>query len=253
MRCPSCAKLYQIDVSTIFSTTPHFQCLTCSVQFEFDFPPASGDIIKARRVSETQGTGVAPAEATRRCPKCGAPSPKAAKECNACQVVFEKVERLPNGTLLKTKPSLVSLWKDLLENYTEEDRHQAFLMACKESEALEFAQMKYKEIRTAQGQDEIAQQMLARIEALRTVMTIPSASGADNRAGPTANRPKWLRIAIVAPFAISFVLICWGLMHAGPRNMVGAGIAISLLSYGLITGFWGRSVLLESLNPSNWF
>ena len=48
VRCPSCAKLYQVDVSSIFSTQPHFQCQACPAQFAFEFPPADPANVVAR-------------------------------------------------------------------------------------------------------------------------------------------------------------------------------------------------------------
>lgn len=236
VRCPSCAKLYLIDVTTIFSTSPHFQCLDCPTCFTFDFPPVSADNVKTRPVFATPPVE---AVATRKCPKCGSSSPKTAEECYSCHVIFEKLEGLPLDSGLKTQPSLVRRWKELLNDYGDEEKHQDFLMACRDHDALEFARSKYEHIRRMQGTDEIADSMLARIGALRTVAEETKPAPAETKDGRFA---RWKTAALLSPFAISGLLILWGFTHVAQRNMVGAGIAAGLLSYGIFAGMKSRRV-----------
>lgn len=253
VRCPSCAKLYQIDVSAIFSTSPHFQCVACPTKFTFEFPPADPERIQTRAVEaaaplagasdgQSRSGGSFPV-ATRKCPKCGAESPKTADECYSCHVIFEKLEGLEPG--LKTQPSLVRRWKELLEDYTDEHRHQAFLMACRDLDALDFARAKYEHIRQIQGQDDVADQMLLRITALKEVATVAKMSSPQKSENVEKIQPRWQRAAMAVPFVVAFLLILWGFTHAGQRNMVGAGIAVGLLSYGVITGLGLRLVLKD--------
>lgn len=127
--------------------------------------------------------------------------------------------------------------------------------------------MKYEEIGRLQGKDALGEAMLARIVALEIVgqpakpaeeKPSPAATavkevltatvGADVTAAltkvgsPAPGEPRWLpwvRIAVMIPFVVSFALVLWGFSQGGNRNMVGAGIAIGLLSYGIVTGFLG--------------
>lgn len=254
VRCPSCAKLYQIDVATIFSTSPHFKCLGCPATFTFDFPPASVDDIKTRPVF---AEGAGPEIATRKCPKCGAASPKTAEECYSCHVIFEKLEGLPLDSGVRAQPSLVRRWKELLNDYADLEKHQDFLMACRDLDALDFAESKYEHIRRMQGTDEIADQMLERLSALKAMVPPPVSAaakadadavgfeavpGADERARLFFfTSAQWRQIAFFSPFALSAILILWGFTHAGQRNTVGTGIAIAVLSYGLMYGIRVRT------------
>lgn len=183
-------------------------------------------------------------------------------------MLFDRVEGLPLESGLKVRPSLVRLWRDLLEDYASEERHMSFLSACREQEALPFARMKYEEIGRLQGKDAVAEGMLARIVALEIVgkpegpsaepKTSPAVAavkevlsatvGPDVTAAltkvksPAPGEPSWLpwvRLAVMLPFLISLALVIWGFSQGGNRNMVGAGIAIGVLSYGVVTGFLG--------------
>lgn len=244
VRCPSCAKLYQIDVSSIFSTSPHFQCVSCPTKFTFDFPPDDPEKIQTRAVEAAAPlAAISVAIATRKCPKCGAESPKTADECYSCHVIFEKLEGLEPG--LKAQPSLVRRWKELLEDYGDGERHQSFVMACRDLDALDFARAKYEHIRRVQGQDDVADQMLLRITAMKDMASPAKVSSPEPEPTPLKIPPRWLRAILWAPFVISFFLILWGFSHSGQRNMVGAGIAVALLSYGIITGLGGKLVVKD--------
>lgn len=249
-----------IDVTAIFSTSPHFQCLDCSTRFTFDFPPANPADVRARAVApeaDVPGTGPAAAGdapamskrvsavAKRKCPKCGAESPKTADECYSCHVIFEKLEGLPIDSAIRVQPSLVRRWKELLNDYGDEDLHQSFLMACRDQGALDFARLKYEHIRRMQGQDPVADRMIERIDALTAVAEI-ARKDANAPAAPEGTRDgtgvlartlkRWRMFAFFTPLTISLLMILWGMSHPSARNMIGAGIAVSLLSYGAIAG-----------------
>ncbi|MBX3035206.1 MAG: hypothetical protein KF865_14905 [Bdellovibrionaceae bacterium] len=253
VRCPSCAKLYQVDVTAIFSTSPHFQCMSCPTRFTFDFPPADPLHVVTHAVETQSPASVSPA--TRKCPRCGAESRASAKECSSCQVIFEKLEGLPSDPSLRAQPSLVRRWKELLEDYTNEDKHHDFVMACQQLDALEYARHQYENIRQIQGQDEIATRQLSRLEAMKSVAPPPPVRMPVRKPGDVLAKkepapehvplPQWRKALLAAPFVVSLAMILWGMMHTNHRNMVGSGIAIALLSYGLIVSLRGRLTLRD--------
>lgn len=264
VRCPSCSRLYQIDVRGVFTSEPHFQCLSCPTTFTFDFPPLDPARIATRAVVSRSS---ASAEPVRACVRCGALSPRSSAECLSCHVLFDRVEGLPQDPALKVRPSLVRLWRELLEDYASDKKHMAFLTACREQDALAFARMKYEEIGRLQGKDPVAENMIGRIDALETVDRTERAVAAEETPATVAREalaatvgpefaslltgasskhavPEpgwffWVRVGITVPFAVAFMLVVWGFSQGGHRNMVGAGIAIALLSYGVVNGFLG--------------
>jgi hypothetical protein len=185
-------------------------------------------------------------------------------------VIFERLEGLPDDPAMKAQPSLVRRWKELLEDYANDFKHGEFLMACHDLDALNFARHKYEQIRQMQGQDEIADRMIARVDALQRIEE-PTGSVSQPKATeskyeprvrtkpsvdilslqknePKAEPPKWMRFVLMAPFAISFLLILLGVVLSGQRNMIGTGIAVALLSYGLITGLRGPLKMKDFLS-----
>lgn len=150
-------------------------------------------------------------------------------------MIFEKVEGLPADRSLKAQPSLVRRWKDVLEDYSNEDLHREFLMACQSREALSYARHQYREIKTLQGEDEIADRMLAQVEALGSVKRSLKDMRKTEAAAPVAT--TWMRLKaflIFVPYVVGFLLVLFGLSPMGPRNMIGVGMAVLLLSYGLL-------------------
>ena len=133
-------------------------------------------------------------------------------------------------------------------------------MACRDLDALDFARLKYEHIRRMQGEDPIADRMIERVDALKAVaedarktgvVSTPSAvaiGGAGTGSGSAAEIggalgaffefvKRWRTPLFFTPLGISMVLIVWGMSHASARNMIGTGIAISLLFYGVAMGF----------------
>lgn len=226
VRCPSCAKLYQVDVSSIFSTQPHFQCQACPAQFAFEFPPADPANVVARVVEVTPAP--LPVE-IKKCPRCAFDNPKASVECRSCGVVFERLETLPSG--MKTQPSLVALWKELVQDFGDEEKHHGFIAACQNAQAIEYARLKYQEILKLQGRDELTETMLARLTTAAGVHL--ETQEATPPAWPAWVK-RWETWAWTVPMIVAFSMVAWGFTHAGQRNTVGAGIAVAVLAIGIL-------------------
>ncbi|MGZ3774212.1 MAG: hypothetical protein ACXVCY_03855 [Pseudobdellovibrionaceae bacterium] len=255
IRCPSCAKLYEVMSEEIQSETPLFQCICCETRFGFEYPPTDPQNVKCFSVANSaqnpnaaqhQENAVnAQTQDMKSCPKCGALNTRAARECYSCHIIFERLEGLPKDPSLKAQPSLVRKWKNLLENFENEKLHDEFIRSCHELDALRFATMKYEEIKSAQGGDPKCEQMLARIGSL-TLVSLTQKSNIANNAETI--KSKWQKYLYWGPFSLSAVLILLGMVNLGHRNLIGAGVALAFMAAGLIVMIKGKISLSDFLD-----
>ena len=276
VRCPHCAKLYEVESEDILSDTPVFQCISCDSHFGFEYPPANpeqvaaflistksvdaptpalqasvshgagGDLLKMQ--AELFNKAVEPSADTemKSCPKCGALNGRRALECYSCHVIFERLEGLPQDTSLRAQPSLVRKWKNLLENFENSDLHDEFIRSCHELDALRFASMKYEELKTAQGGDALCDQMIAKINSLMMVGLAqkPTASSQANKHA----RPKWFKWLFWGPYTTAALMILWGMLSLGHRNLIGVGMALLCMTTGVIYMVRGRVSLSDFMD-----
>ncbi|WP_413584758.1 hypothetical protein [Bdellovibrio sp. HCB274] len=275
VRCPGCAKLYEVASDDIHSETPVFQCISCENRFGFEYPPVDPANVFAFLVSNPGMAAVSDAQQKqitteeilesitkpaveptseqvknqdmKSCPKCGALNGRRAHECYSCHVLFERLEGLPQDASLRAQPSLVRKWKNVLDNFEDESLHEAFVKSCAELDALRFAIMKYEEIKTAQGGDALCDQMIARINSMMMVGISQKPTTRVNNPAH-ANRPKWMKWIYIGPFALSALLVLWGLLNLGNRNLVGVGVALACMSAGLIIMIRGRLSLSDFMD-----
>ncbi|WP_413569908.1 hypothetical protein ACLWBD_05505 [Bdellovibrio sp. HCB117] len=266
IRCPSCAKLYEVSCDDIHSETPLFQCISCETRFSFEYPPTDLQNVACFAVSMTATEApkeeeVAPAAAAQQhlgetysvepgthemksCPKCGALNGRRAKECYSCHVLFERLEGLPKDPSLKAQPSLVRKWKNLVENFENEQLHDEFIRACHELDALRFATLKYEELKAAQGGDPQCDQMIARINSLMMVGLSQKPVATVGKVQAAA-RPKWQKYMYWGPFGLSAFLILLGMINLGHRNLIGVGVALAFMSAGLMIMIRGKISLSD--------
>lgn len=262
IRCPSCAKLYEVESEDIHSETPLFQCISCDSRFSFEYPPEDPQNVLCFVVPMTV-TAPAPTEELsvaqhqearpepgasemKSCPKCGALNGRRSKECYSCHVLFEKLEGLPKDPSLKAQPSLVRKWKNLVENFENEDLHDEFIRACHQLDALRFATLKYEELKAAQGGDPQCDQMIARINSL--MMVGLSQKPVAGKTTDTPARPKWQKYLYWGPFAVSALLILLGIVNLGHRNLIGTGVALAFMAAGLIVMIRGKISLSDFID-----
>jgi hypothetical protein len=245
IRCPACAKLYEVGSSDIQTELPLFQCCSCQCHFGFEYPPKDPsqilcfpvDIQKAtRRGSSVESVNAQRQELTKPCPKCGALSSRKSKECYSCHILFERVDGLPKDISLKAQPSLVKKWKNLIERIEDEKLHDEFILSCHQLDALRFAAFKYEELKSAQGGDPLCDRMLARINALLLVNL--SQKPLSNL--PENKKSKWQKYLFWGPFGLSALLILLGMVNLGHRNLIGVGVALSFMTAGLIVMIRGK-------------
>jgi uncharacterized C2H2 Zn-finger protein len=275
LRCPSCSKLYEVSEGDISSHTPQFDCVSCATRFGFEYPVANYNQVATFIVSQGPSSQSAEMEdartfqqeleaqsfaalqqeiensadkvSTKSCPKCGAINEKKTDECYSCHVIFARLEQLPLDPTLKAQPSLVRKWKNLILNFDNKDLHDEFLNSCHQLDALRFAILKYEELKSAQGgTDELCERMIFKAHGLLQV-TLSGKSEGDLRfqKTPEAPRQKWHKYVLWVPLSIGIVMMTMGFFSLGMRNLVGAGVAVILLTFGLILFWKGRISLSD--------
>ncbi len=253
LRCPLCAKLYEVCVADIKSHLPQFDCVSCSTRFSFQYPVTN--LQEIQTFTLVKNSVDREKQNLSACPKCGALNAKngnkfgskGTEECYACHVILSRLEDLPLDPTLKAQPSLVRKWKNLMLNFDNRDLHEDFLNSCYQLDALRFAILKYEELKSAQGgTDEISQGMLLKAQGLLQVVLSRKAEGdLSFQQRPAAPRQIWHKYILWAPVCVSILMISIGSFSLGLRNLVGAGVAMILLTFGLILFWKGRISLSD--------
>lgn len=241
MRCPSCAKLYEVEEKDIHSSEPQFQCVACQTRFTFSYPPIDFRNI-ACRICDAEGQDAFDdmMKSQRSCPKCGALSPREAEECYSCHVIFSRLDGLPQDPALRAQPSLVRKWKAVVDDFENEKAHEDFIESCQRLEALNFAVSKYIDMKQALGGDEVCEQRLRQLQALQDLALRQSVQPAASRPAAPAVVYNLKSILVYLIYGVSLFLIVWGASSLGHRNLVGLGVALACLETGVLLTVRGR-------------
>ena len=249
VRCPKCYQPYKIFASDIKESRPKFQCKSCESRFWLPFPealnrseqigfPVSWLGVKAED-SQHQDKLIAADEQLDRpfektCPNCKKRHAIDLKECPHCGVIAKKAEDFEKFKIdgVQSTAKMRELWKNIHDNFENEDGHLEFLMEAERERCLEYASVKYSEIEEAMGPDPIVEKMKSRISALKGQVGVVRPR-VESRVKKTV-KPKrtWIRfsnfILLVA------VVVCGvGMSIPGGQNMVGVGAAIAFFSLAL--------------------
>ncbi len=240
--CPSCSKSYRIDTRDIRSSEPHFECMACLCTFGFPFPVQNPMKVVARLLKPSRqplDEQKAKAIDVKTCRKCSALNAKGSKECRGCGAIFAQLEGLPMDSKIGALPSLVRAWKDLMQDYDNLKKHVAFVDRCEDLQAIPYALKKYKDLKEAQPQDQIASEMVHRVLARRFARQAEAL-----REHPSVQlmvrQVNWKRIRKLAPWLASGCLIAAGLTHPAFKNLAGVGASLLFISLGLLLFFKGR-------------
>lgn len=249
-RCPTCSKLYESDVKSIKSTSPHFDCLVCGDTFSFQFPVK--DLNQIQTFSVGKG-GPASQRLTKECPKCGALNQNAATECYSCQIVFRQYELLKNETYPQAVPSLVALWKEFLNDFENFEKRQKWLESCRNLKQLDYAETKLHSLKRVLGDSLICDEALKQVSEMKKadLIAVITPSATISKGG----FKKWQfflkdillqrRNLFLGPVLFSLILIMVGLLQAQHRNMVGLAVALLMLHFGLILTIRGKISLSD--------
>lgn len=255
VRCPECRKLYSIELSSVHSANPVFECIACKAQFSFsrDQNPLGGfataRIVRAAELDEIPLRKPEMQGIFRVCPQCAQRNPRGRTECMHCGIIFEKAELVQAHKDTKTTPALVRTYKDLLKDYENWSKHLSFVDQCEELQALPFALKKYQQLKKAQPNDQIAKKMWESIgfrmvnsAVSKSVSKTVSKTVAQAQSqypgfftfwGDVYGQIPWLRLRKLSPLIVSAGFIVIGMSSSGLRNLVGMGAAILFLFIGI--------------------
>ena len=245
-RCPQCFKLYCTEADDVQSAQPQFECQVCHAEFAFDFPPENPKSVLTRSLSLPQVGKLAEvtvqSEAETQpeltvCPKCATPNPRPQAECYKCGVILAKAKQLTAG-----RPSLMRMWQELMQDYTNITKHMAFVNRCEDLQALPFALKRYQSLKEVQPQDSLATQMLNSV-LVRSLSAQTRTWVAHPKFASTRELLKsipWHNLLRSSPLAFGSVMILVGLLDRGHRNMLGGGVTLLVLTLGFVAFLKGR-------------
>ncbi len=248
-RCPQCLKLYKVDRNQIFSNQPEFNCTKCYCRFAFDYHHGIRDV-QTRTLTLPQVGKLNRVQHAKKktqemiaCPKCQTMNPRTSAECFKCGVIMEKAEVIAKEKKVKALPSLMKLWQELLNDYTNIRKHVEFVDRCEDLHALPFALKKYKDLRETQPHDSMATQMFDSV-----IMRALSSQAQKYKKIPLIkkiNDLPWANIFRTSPLAIGGGLVVAGLLNYEARNLAGAGVALLVLTLGFAYLLFGRVRLAD--------
>lgn len=166
----------------------------------------------------------------RECPRCGVMNAASLNECARCGIIFDRYletneAQVQEELALGGTRELALLWDKVLEDYEDRIRHDRFLNACRDANALSYSSKKYSQILVAAPQDDIARLMRNRIVAMISVR-------AESSKLPIRLSFRIPKLNSLALFG-GTVLFVWGLAMPQLKNIMEIGLSLMLLSIGV--------------------
>lgn len=261
MRCPNCQKLYSVQSQVMLSASLplQFQCQSCQTRFEtpvLEMRDLYNETLTTYEITPLVPTAafrapVKPPEVTTRevtvhpiaeaaCPKCRGMNAASATECKHCGIVFEKyakTARAEKNEELGVRRELADLWTAILDDYSNQEKHDRFVEECYKSNALPFAAQKYSRILGAAPNEDIAKAMRRRIIGLSSFKTETATAASVRKeaaeADVAANFFRYLKVSHIV-FMVGGALIAAGFLLPASRDLVGLGLAMILLAIGVV-------------------
>jgi hypothetical protein len=244
-RCPSCQKLYSVDPHLIKSSRPQFECLSCQVQFFFDFPFAGVletpvTVVEPEKMREELPSQLANLGMNRsfletptpqdvvidkECPKCGTLNRPETQECKSCKIVFQKyVEWKKEGEQwLHLNRQMSEAWRLVMDDYDNPTAHTEFFERCLEAGELPVAARRYQRILNVNPSDEIALKMRERITEFVE---------APLKSSPHVHLPSWRSALFSFVILVGTLLAVTGFSVDWARNLIGVGVSLILTAIG---------------------
>lgn len=161
----------------------------------------------------------------KSCPKCGYAANIEAPECAKCGIVFGKFidqEAQPDAQVLGNKV-LVDMWKNILENYENQQLHDAFIQTALQYKKLNFASQQYRKMMEINPLDETAKQMQNKIIQIVSFQMMSQKSGRKFK-----KPPKWNSAGIAGGSLLFFIG-----MLTGNLGFTFGGIVLVAVMFGL--------------------
>ena len=227
-RCPHCQKLFCTDQTAFEGLTTQsqgadFQCTDCHKDFVLTQAISSSGLYTAEELRKAPFAS---------CPKCSTLKPLGQDECPHCGVLeskFTEIQKVENPRLFE----LNRAWETILQDITVDSSHQVFLEKAHRQSALNFAALKYNNLKKVMGEDPLIEKYLKQIE-YRLEAHVQSQLMKTRGDAPEAQLSLLAsgRLFIFAALFGTFILILNRVKPMFP-NLTGLVVAITVLSYGL--------------------
>lgn len=215
--CGVCQRAGALELSAGASAAEVWvRCQQCGATERLALPARAAAEPAAEALVEPDGLERDPqprGPAEPRCPKCQT----AVGRRSACPACGLSAERMPTFAAAReaASPALAAAWQAVLDGWTEQARHDAFVQAAAAARAFAFAAGKYQEAARARPDDAIAPRQLLRVR--RTAEAAMLASAQVRHVEPTPYRSA---TAILVLLVVA--LIAGGVYATFLRNTRGA-------------------------------
>lgn len=247
MRCPTCQKLYSVQAQVILSASLplQFQCQSCQTRFETPLMAMQdlyNEILTTREIAPLVGQNPEPvASGDVACPKCRGLNAAGAAECKHCGIVFEKfnkASRIEKNDEFGGRREIVDMWNGILEDYSNQEKHDRFVEDCYRAGALAFAAQKYSRILGAAPNEDIAKAMRRRIIALSSFKTETATASAVRKEAAESQSAtggifRYFKVSHMV-FMVGGALIASGILLPASKDLIGLGFAMILLAVGVV-------------------
>lgn len=248
VRCPQCFQSFRINTGEVHQARPKFACTKCESKFWLPFPESlkqkeligfplswieSAPESKKHPEKTTQeSTPVSvPRLETFECPSCGYDNTRDELECKKCGVVFEKImaraKDQEEGVV--STPLLRKKWKQILDDFENDDLHEDFLLECQRLNCLNFASRRYSQLGEAVGTEPIIDRMMERVNTLSQQKLAHLQQSNDQERTAKLRKFSWFNLSNFILFC-ALVVTAVGFAMPETRNLIGVGAALGFLS-----------------------
>ncbi|MES2769613.1 MAG: zinc ribbon domain-containing protein [Bdellovibrionota bacterium] len=146
------------------------------------------------------------------CPECGYENPKGSVSCKRCLLIFEKYEKknMKVNSQVNGSKKLDEKWRELLTEYDNKDKHEAFIADALKEKNLQYASQQYRKMLDMNGADETAKRMIDKIIQIATLTYVP-----PFRKEPPKNT-RWITLSILALIVIGVIAMTLMFMSRRP-------------------------------------
>lgn len=195
VRCPSCKKLYSIQLEAAQTQSPRFLCKGCD---RFFWLPEQ-ELLKKADGREIFGLKSQPLSS--------------AAQKGVTQEGHAKKAATPKRLLL---------WKDLIDHFEDESRHESFIAFCDKEGRLTFAAERYQSVLTAVGADSLTEKYLTKVKSLVELQARDQLKTASLKRKEFAKTWGWF-IAL-SLLGLSMIGLGYFVLHL--KNVAGLGAAL---------------------------
>ncbi len=108
------------------------------------------------------------------CPKCGLEQEQS-PECIKCGIIIEKFQKVLKQEE-ETNSQVEGMWKAVLQDYQNENRHRAYINFCNKGGHLQKAVANYQEILNQRADDQVAATFQTEAINLMLSMDLPNST-----------------------------------------------------------------------------